>query len=83
MCSCYKVNVHKQPSIGVLQKRCSAKTQQSYRRSPMQKCDFNKFAQQKFLHKFAFLRMPTSLDGIKIKVINRGINIGNVAYNLM
>ena len=36
----------------------------------MKKCDFNKVvALQKFLHKPAFLRMSTSLDGIKIKVI--------------
>ena len=35
-------DVQKQPSIGALQKRCSAKTQQIYRRSPMKKCDFNK-----------------------------------------
>ena len=35
----------------------------------MQKCDFNKVAQQKFLHKSAFLAMATSLDDIKIKVI--------------
>ena len=28
----------------VLQKRCSAKTQQIYWRSPMQMCDFNKVA---------------------------------------
>ena len=40
---CYSVNVQKQPFINV-QKRCSAKTQQIYMRSPMQKCDFNKVA---------------------------------------
>ena len=42
--SSYSVNVQRQPSIGVLQKRGSAKTQQIYWRSPMQKCDFNKVA---------------------------------------
>ena len=35
----------------------------------MQKCDFTKAAQQKFLHKSAFLEMSTSLDDINIKVI--------------
>ena len=38
------VNDQKQPFVGVSQKRCIAKTQQIYRRSPMQKCDFNKVA---------------------------------------
>ena len=42
--SCYSVNVQKQPSIGVIQKMCFAKTQQIYRRSPVQKCEFNKVA---------------------------------------
>ena len=41
---CYSVNVQEQPSIGVLQKRYSAKTQQIYRRLPMKKYDFNKAA---------------------------------------
>ena len=40
--SYYSVNVQRQPSIGLVQKRCSAKTQQIYWISPMQKCDFNK-----------------------------------------
>ena len=30
----------KQPSIGVLRKRCSENMQQVYRRTPMPKCDF-------------------------------------------
>ena len=34
----------KQPSRGVLKKRCSGNMQQIYRRTPMQKCDFNKVA---------------------------------------
>ena len=34
----------KQPSRGVLKKRCSENMQQSYRRTPMPKCDFNKVA---------------------------------------
>ena len=41
--SCYSVNVQK-PSIGVLQKRCSTKTHQIYRRSPMQKSVFKQVA---------------------------------------
>ena len=36
--------VQKQPSRGVLIKRCSENMQQSYRRTPMPKCDFNKVA---------------------------------------
>ena len=35
----------------------------------MQKCDFNKVAWQRFLHKAVYLEMSTSLDNIKIKVI--------------
>ena len=57
---CYSVNAQKQPSIGVLQKRCSAKAQQIYWRSSMQNW---------LLHKSAFLEMSTSLDDVKIKVI--------------
>ena len=38
-------------------------------RSPIQKCDFNKVAEQKLLDKSAFLGMSTSLDDIKIKII--------------
>ena len=33
----------KQPSVGVRRKRCSENMQQIYRRTPMPKCDFNKF----------------------------------------
>ena len=40
--SSYSVNVQRQSSIGVLHKGCSAKTQQIYCRSSMEKCDFNK-----------------------------------------
>ena len=36
----------KQPSRGVLKKRCSENMQQIYRRTPMPKCDFNKVAKQ-------------------------------------
>ena len=34
----------KQPSRGVLRKRCSETLQQIYKRTPMLKCDFNKVA---------------------------------------
>ena len=34
----------KQPSSGVLRKRCSENMQQIYSRTPMSKCDFNKVA---------------------------------------
>ena len=36
--------MQKQPSRGVLRKRCSENMQQIYRRTPMPKCDFNKVA---------------------------------------
>ena len=35
--SCYRVNFQKQPFMDIVQKRCSAKTQQIYRRLPMKK----------------------------------------------
>ena len=38
--------MQKQPSRGVLMKRCSEIMQQIYRRTPMSKCDFNKVAKQ-------------------------------------
>ena len=34
--------IQKQPSVGVLMKRCSENMQQIYRRIAMSKCDFNK-----------------------------------------
>ena len=36
----------KQPSRGVLSKRCSENKQQIYRKAPMPKCDFNKVGWQ-------------------------------------
>ena len=41
-----KLLVHrqKQPSRGVLRKKCSANMRHIYRRTPMPKCDFNKGA---------------------------------------
>ena len=41
-----KLDVQKQPSSGVLRKRYSENMQQSYRRTPMPKCDFSKVALQ-------------------------------------
>ena len=38
----------KLPSRGVLKKRCSENIQQSYSRTPMPKCDFNKVAKSYF-----------------------------------
>ena len=38
--------MQKQPSRGVLTKRCSENMQQTYRRAAMLKCDFNKVAKQ-------------------------------------
>ena len=39
-------NVQKQPSRGVIRKRCSDNMQQIYRRTPVPKCDLNKVAKQ-------------------------------------
>ena len=38
--------IQRQPTIGVLRKRCSKNMLQNYRRTPMPKCDFNKVAKQ-------------------------------------
>ena len=38
--------MQKQPSRGVLRKRCSENMQQIYRRTPMPKCDFNNITLQ-------------------------------------
>ena len=40
----------KQPSRGVLRKRCSENMLQIYRRTPMPKCDFNKVRKQLMLY---------------------------------
>ena len=42
------VTRQKQPSRGVLRKRCSENMQQIYRRTSMPKCDFNKVAKQPY-----------------------------------
>ena len=39
-------NVQKQPTRGVLKKRCYENMQQIYRRTPMPKSDFNKAAKR-------------------------------------
>ena len=38
------IRTQKQPSRGVLWKRCSENMQQIYKRTPMPECDFNKVA---------------------------------------
>ena len=38
--------IQKQPSRGVLKKRCSENIQQIYRRGPMSECNFNKVTLQ-------------------------------------
>ena len=65
----------KQPSRGVLKKKCSENMQQIYRRTPMRKHDFNKVAKQlywnrtsawvfsEFLHIFRIPFLWTPLDG--------------------
>ena len=40
----FKNRIQNQPPIGVLWKSCCENMQQIYRRTPMQKCDFNKVA---------------------------------------
>ena len=42
----FKKQIQKQPPIGPPWKSCSENIQQSYRRTPMPKCDFNKVALQ-------------------------------------
>ena len=42
----YFCKIQKQPSGGVLRKRCSENMQQSFRRTAMRKCDVNKAAKQ-------------------------------------
>ena len=38
--------IQKQPSRGVLRERCSENMPQTYKRTPIPKCDFNKVALQ-------------------------------------
>ena len=42
--SCFINDFQKQPTRGILKKRCSENMQQIYRRTPMPKCNFNKVA---------------------------------------
>ena len=42
----FKTLLHKELSAGVLKKKCFENMPQIYRRTPMPKCDFNKFAKQ-------------------------------------
>ena len=44
--SCVDIHGQKQPSSGVLNKRCSENMRQIYRRTLMSKCEFNKVALQ-------------------------------------
>ena len=46
--------IQKQPSGGVLKKKCSENMQRIYRRTAMPKCDFNKVAKQATLLKSHF-----------------------------
>ena len=38
------LNLQKQPPRGVPRKKCSENMQEIHRRTPMSRCDFNKFA---------------------------------------
>ena len=42
------MSMQKQPSRGVLRKKCSENMQQLYKRTPMPKCDFNKVVKQPY-----------------------------------
>ena len=49
-------------SKGVLRKRCSENMQQTYRRTPMLKCDFNKVVRQLYCnHALAGVLTPVNL----------------------
>ena len=58
--------IEKQPSRGVLMKRCSENVQQIYRRTPMPKCDFNKVAKQFYLN-----RTSTAIKSIILTLSNK------------
>ena len=53
-------SIQNQPSRGVFLKRCSKNMQQTYGRTPMPKCDFNKVV---FLYILEHLFLGTLLDG--------------------
>ena len=61
----------KKPSRDILKKRCSENKQQTYRRTPMPKCDFNKVAKQLFqkicciFSEYLFLRTPLEVASEK------------------
>ena len=44
------MSMQKQPSRGVLRKKCSENMQQLYKRTTMPKCDFNKFLKPHYLN---------------------------------
>ena len=46
------LNLQKQRSRGVRRKKSSENMQQIYRRTPMQKCDFNKVLKQLYLKSY-------------------------------
>ena len=57
ICSAWYSNLQKQPSRGVLKKRCSENMQKIYRKTPMPKCDLkevsNRTSAWVFSYKFA------------------------------
>ena len=84
--SLWKSILHKQPSRGVVRKRCFENTQQIYRRIPMPKCDFNKVVLLKShfgMGKFAaYFQNTFSLEHllrtITFKVNNRANHIQEI-----
>ena len=50
--SLWNCKIQKQPPKGVPRKSCSENMQQSYRRTPMTKCDFNKVAKRLWVAAF-------------------------------
>ena len=67
--------VQKQPSSGVLRKRCSEDMTQIYKRMPMPKCDFNKVAKQlvNLLHTFRTPFPKSTSGGLLLLVISMKI----------
>ena len=69
--------IQKQPSRGVLRKRCPENMQEIYRRTPMSKCDFSKVALQfrhgcspvNLLHIFRTSFLKNTSGGLLLKIL--------------
>ena len=65
----FNSKIQKQPSIGVLIKRCSENMQQLYRRTLMPKCNFNKAAKQLSFCWARFFNIKQSYGTVLITII--------------